>query len=116
MAQAYRRAVDKLREQVHKRLKQQISAEAYAELKSVLTVFRKNNGDLHDDQRRQLRLFLDCDPELKLAYTLREKLTALFEMRLSWAEALKRLDAWQAKVRRSGLTCFNAFLKTIKRR
>jgi transposase len=113
VAQAYRRAVDKLRKQVQRRLKQQLSDEAYAELKGVLTVFRKNNADLRDDQRQQLRLFLDYAPDLKQAYTLREELTALFEMKLSREEALRRLDAWQAKVERSGLTCFDAFLKTL---
>jgi len=113
VAQAYRRAVDKLRKQVQRRLKQELSAEAYAELKGVLTVFRKNHADLRDDQRQQLRLFLDYAPDLKQAYTLREELTALFEMKLSPEEALRRLDAWQAKVERSGLTCFNAFLTTL---
>ena len=113
VAQAYRRAVDKLRKQVQRRLKQDLPAESYAQLKGVLTVFRKNNADLRDDQRQQLRLFLSYAPDLKQAYTLREELTALFEMKLSREEALKRLDAWQAKVKRSGLTCFNAFLKTL---
>jgi len=115
VAQAYRRAVDKLRKQVQRRLKQELAAGDYADLKGVLAVFRKNNADLRADQRKQLRLFLAYAPDLKQAYTLREELTALFEMQLSREEALRRLDAWQAKVRRSGLTCFNTFLKTLAR-
>jgi transposase len=113
VVQAYRRAVDKLRKQVQRQLKQTLSAEAYAELKGVHTVLRQNNADLRDEQRQQLRRLFAYAPDLKQAYTLREELPALFEMPLSRQEAIRRLDVWQAKGQRSGLTCFNAFLKTL---
>jgi len=113
VAQAYRQAVDKLRKQVQRQLKQDLSAEAYAELKGVHIVLRQNNADLRDEQRQQLRRLFAYAPDLKQAYTFREELTALFEMPLSRQEAMRRLDVWQAKVQHSGLTCFNAFFKTL---
>lgn len=105
--------MDKLRKQVQRQLKQNLSAEAYAELKGVYTVLRQKNADLHDEQCQQLRRLFAYTPDLKQAYTLREELTALFEMPLSRQEAIQRFDVWQAKVQRSGLACFNAFLKTL---
>ena len=53
-------------------------------------------------------------PELKLAYTFREELTAIFEMQLTREEAKRRLVKWRDKVRRSVLTCFDKFLTTLE--
>jgi transposase len=52
-------------------------------------------------------------PKLKAAYTFREELTAIFEMRLTQEEGKERLLKWRDKVRRSGLTCFDKFLTTL---
>ena len=74
---------------------------------------RKNNRDLSDDQRQNLRRLFEYAPDLKQAYTLREELTAIFNMALTRDEALDRLQRWQDKVQRSGLTCFKTFLTTL---
>ena len=50
---------------------------------------------------------------MKAAYTLREELTAIFELALTKEQAKQRLKKWCAKVRRSRLTCFDNFLKTL---
>jgi transposase len=113
VAKAYRDGVDKLRKKEVKRLKQELSSEQYDEIKGVMWATRKNNADLNDEQRQHLRRFFDYSPDFKLAYTLREELTAIFEMALTREQALRRLDRWQSKVQQSGLTCFNSFLKTL---
>jgi len=82
-------------------------------LKGVLWVLRKNNKDLTPEERQQLRLLFQYAPELKLAYTFREELTAIFELQLTPEEAKHRLRKWAAKVRRSGATCFDKFLTTL---
>lgn len=114
VAKNYRDGVDKLRQKEGKRLKKELPPEQYDELKGVMWVARKNNADLNDDQRQQLRRFFDYSPNFKLAYTLREELTAIFEMPLTRDQALERLDRWQTKVQQSGLTCFNTFLTTLQ--
>jgi transposase len=113
VAKNYREGVDQLRKQGRRRLKRDLSAAAYAEIKDVMWPLRKNNQNLTSVERAKLRRLFEYAPELKLAYTLREELTALFNRRLSKAQARLRLTAWQEKVRRSGLTCFDNFLKTL---
>ncbi|MCD4685816.1 MAG: transposase [Anaerolineae bacterium] len=73
----------------------------------------KNYRDLTASERVKLRRLFAYAPDLKLAYTLREELTAIFNRRLSKEQARLRLSAWQAKVRGSDLTCFDKFLKTL---
>lgn len=113
VAKAYRDGVDKLRKREVKRLKKALPSEQYNDIKGVMWATRKNNADLNDDQRQQLRRFFDYSPDFKLAYTLREELTAIFDMALPREQALVRLDRWQTKVQQSGLTCFNSFLRTL---
>jgi len=113
VAQTYRDAVDKLRKQERKRLKKELTEAQYDEIKGVMWATRKNNADLSDEQRQQLRCFFDYSPLFKQAYTLREELTAIFNLPLSQQQAQHRLECWQAKVRLSDLTCFDKFLRTL---
>ena len=113
VAKHYRDGVDQLRKREGRRLKAALPAAEYAELKDVLWPLRKNHRDLTPEERlRLLRLFTYA-PTLKLAYTLREELTAIFELPLTQEQAKRRLLKWCAKVRRSALTCFDPFLKTL---
>jgi transposase len=50
---------------------------------------------------------------LKRAYDLQQQITAIFDQPLSQSKAKHRLSAWIKRVRLSGLTCFDAFLKTL---
>ena len=52
-------------------------------------------------------------PKLKLAYSFREELTAIFQLPLTRKQALIRLQKWQNKVQASGLKCFQKFLTTL---
>jgi transposase len=114
VAQTYRGAGDKLRKQERQRLKKELSDEQYEEIKGVMWATRKNNADLSDAQRQQLRRFFDYSPLFKQAYTLREELTAIFDLPLSHEQAQYRLDCWQAKVQQSDLSCFDKFLGTLE--
>jgi len=114
VAQNYRDAVDTLRKQERKRLKQELTEAQYEEIKGVMWATRKNNADLSDEQRQQLRRFFDYSPLFKQAYTLREELTAIFDTPLSHEQAQHRFDCWQAKVEQSDLSCFDKFLGTLE--
>jgi transposase len=113
VAKNYRDGVDRVRKSECRRLKKERPQEVYAELKGVRWIVRKNNRDLLPEERKKLRLLFAYSPKLKLAYTLREELTAIFEADLSREKAIDRLKKWKAKVQRSGLKCFNSFLKTL---
>lgn len=113
VAKNYRDCVDNLRKREVRRLKKDLSKDQYDEIKGVMWTVRKNNADLNEEQRQQLRRLFAYSPDLKKADTLREELSAIFQMPLTRDEALTRFQCWQKKVKRSGLSCFNSFLKTL---
>jgi len=113
VAKNYRECVDKVRKRECRRLKKELSETEYEEIKGVMWIVRRNNEDLTSDERKKLNRLFEYSPELKLAYTFREELTAIFEMRLTKEEAKKRLIKWRDKVRRHALTCFDKFLTTL---
>jgi transposase len=110
----YHRAADELRKQELKRLKQKLSPEAYKGLKGSLWAFRKNPQDLQPEERQVLKRLFRHAPRLKQAYDLREQLTAIFEQHLSKDQAQRKIRTWIRRVRKSGLTCFAEFLKTLE--
>jgi transposase len=114
VAKNYRNCVDKVRKQERHRLKKVLPEIQYQEVvKDMMWTIRKNNRDLTADERKKLRRLFSYSPKLKLAYTFREELTAIFELLLTKEEARKRLLIWAAKVRCSSLTCFDKFLTTL---
>jgi len=114
VATNYRECVDKVRKRERRRLEKALTATQYHEIvKGTMWIVRKNNQDLTADERKRLQRLFEYSPELKLAYTLRQELTAIFELQLTKAQAKKRLSKWRDKVRRSGLTCFDVFLATL---
>jgi len=101
-------SVLKVRKRERHRLKKTLSETEYKEIvKGMMWIIRKNSRDLPHpkwdlpaDERKKLRRLLEYSPKLKLAYTFREELTAIFEMRLTKEEAKKRLLKWVDKVSR----------------
>jgi len=114
VAKNYRECVDKVRKRERHRLKKLLTTTKYDEIvKGTMWIIRKNHKDLTADERKKLNCLFTYSPELKLAYTFREELTAIFEMQLTKAQSKKRLLKWRDKVRRSALTCFDKFLTTL---
>jgi len=114
VAKNYRECVDKVRKQERRRLKKALPETEYEEIvKDMMWIVRQNNRDLTADERKKLRRLFKYSPKLKLAYTFREELTAIFEMQLTKVAAKKRLLKWADKVSRSALTCFDKFLTTL---
>ena len=113
VAKTSRNEVDTLRKKELRRLKKALSEADYATLKGSMWACRKKPTDLTAEERTKLDKLFDYSPDLKQAYTLREELTAIFEQRISKHEALQLLAQWQRKVRESGLSCFDRFLKTL---
>jgi transposase len=113
VAKKYRDCADKLRKQELKRLKAELSEPEYNSLKGVLWPFRKNKVDLIEPEIVLLDRLFSYSPALKLAYDLREKLTAIFEQDLTKAEASQAIKTWRQEVESSQLTCFDSFLTTL---
>lgn len=113
VARLYRDAADSLRKSEMKDLKRTLSVETYRTLKGALWTFRKRRDELLPDERAVLDRLFALAPTLKVAYTLREDLTAIFDTAPAKNRAKRLLRDWQAKVRASGLTCFDKFLNTL---
>ncbi len=114
VAKAYRAALDELRKIEMHELKVALKPEEYDGLKGVMWALRRNQQDLTDEETQLLELLFECSPSLRLAYSLREKLTGIFETNHTKESAQRALRRWIAEVKRSGLTCFDKFLGTLE--
>ena len=116
VARAYRDGLDNLRKQELGRLKKELPAAEYKQLKGSMWALRKKPADLTAEERRILRLlFRWYSPILKQAYALQQQLTTIFDQRISPAAAKTKIRAWIKRVARSGLRCFDPFLNTLGR-
>jgi transposase len=110
----YHQAADGLRQQELRRLKQELPPEEYQLLKGSMWAFRKQPADLRPEERQVLRKLWKVAPKLKPAYDLRQQLTAIFEQPISKPTAKRKIQAWMRRVQKSGLKCFDEFLKTLE--
>lgn len=116
VAKNYRADFDTLRKKEMRRLKKELPEATYQKVaKGMHWVLRHNYGNLSDDDKVRLCRLFQYSPDLHQAYTLREELTALFNLDLNPIEGQHRLEKWMAKVKRVAPTCFTKFLKTLAR-
>jgi transposase len=115
VARAYRDGLDDLRKQELKRLKEELPATDYQQLRGNLWAVRKKPADLTGEEKRCLRLLFRYSPQLKLAYELQQQLTTIFDQPIAPATAKTKIRAWIKRVAKSGLRCFDNFLNTLRR-
>jgi transposase len=113
VARHYRDAVDELRKQEVRRLQKELPKAALDDLKHTLWPFRKREADLDAVEQARLDGLLAHSPPLQQAYRLREQLTTIFDTARSKKDGLRRIGYWRARVAKSGLACFDAFLKLL---
>jgi transposase len=115
VARAYRDGLDDLRKQELGRLKKELPAPAYKQLKGSLWALRKKPANLTPEERRILRLLFRYSPKLKQAYDLQQQLTEIFDQHISPAAAKTKIRAWIKRAARNGLRCFDKFINTLGR-
>jgi len=113
VARHYRDALDTLRKQEVKRLHKELPEEQHDELKQILWPLRKQPSDLSEDEAQRLLQLFALSPALEQAYRLREELRRIFDTARSKADGLRRIRFWRQRVERSGLRCFDPFLKLL---
>jgi transposase len=113
VARHYRNAVDELRKQEIRRLKTELPKAAQEDLKHTLWPFRKRPIDLDEEEQARLEGLLVHSPPLQQAYKLREQLSVIFDTARSKKDGLRRIGFWRQRVKKSGLTCFDGFLKLL---
>ena len=115
VARAYRDGLDDLRKQELDRLKRELPAVEYKQLKGSMWALRKKPADLDTEEKRILRLLFRYTPKLKQAYALQQQLTAIFDQHITPASAKTKIRAWIKRVARSELRCFDKFINTLAR-
>ena len=113
VAKLYHNSLDSLRKSEMKRLKEELPAKEYSELKNVMWILRKNPSDLDFEERMTLILLFNYSPMLELAYRLSNELTGIFNQKITKFEAKRKIRAWKRRVAKSELTCFDSFLSTL---
>jgi len=115
VAQSYRDDFDTLRKKEMRRLRQELSPASYKEVAHGMHwILRHNHVNLDKNDKVRLRSLFHYAPNLHQAYSLREELTAIFNMNLTVAEGRRRLEKWIAKVERYSSNYFDKFLKTLR--
>jgi transposase len=97
-------------------LKGVLTQEEYARLKGVLWALRKRREHLAPEEQALLDRLFAASPLLRRAYTLREKLTRIFDKEHSKNSGRRAIRRWMTAVRKSGLDCFDQFLTTLENR
>lgn len=110
----YHQAADDLRQSELKQLKQELPKEEYQLLKGSMWAFRKQPEDLRPEERQVLRKLWKYAPKLRQAYDLRLQLTVIFEQAIPQAVGKRKIRAWIKQVQKSGLKCFDEFIKTLE--
>ena len=113
VAKNYRGAIETLRKKEMRRLKKALSEEDYNKLKNMMWILRKEESDLSDEEQEKLNFFFKHSPLMKKAYKFRNKLTDIFNQCLSEKQAKRKIKQWIKQVKRSELTCFDTFIKTL---
>jgi hypothetical protein len=87
----YRGCVDDLRKSFITRLKTELSADAYKELKNVMWIYCSNPNELTIEPQQVLKKLFEYSPMLKLTYQLSQELTKIFDEDLKPIEPCKNL-------------------------
>ena len=115
VAKLYRDSLDTLRQQEMKRLRRELPEAQYKEFKGVMWVLRKREEDVTKEDRKVLDKLFHYSPKLKQAYNFSNELTAIFDEKLSKRHGTQKINGWIKRVQRSGLGCFDTFIKTMQR-
>ena len=114
VVKAYRQGVDSLRKKELGRLKKELTDIEYKKLKGAMWAIRKQEQDLREEEKIVLKNLFSYSPGLKKAHALQKELTDIFNIKYNKNTASKRIKKWARKARKSGLSCFDKFLITLR--
>ncbi len=94
----YRKSLVTLRKSELKRLKKQLTADEYAELKSAIALLGKHKNYFTDEEKPVVEKLFSLSPKLKLAYHLSRELSGIFDSHITPAEAKEKITTWIGSV------------------
>jgi len=109
----YGKSLIQLRKAELKRLKKELTPEAYAALKPAIALLRKLKDYFTEEEKPIVETLFSLSPKLKLAYQFSRDLSGLFDSHITPEEAKEKMTEWIDQVSHSKLKCFNQFIKTL---
>jgi transposase len=113
VTRAYRDGLEHVRKTELKHLKNELSVPEYELLKGSMWALRKEKQDLTPEEHKTLGRLFRLSPNLKKTYDLQNRLTDIFEERISVKVAKTKIKKWINSVTKSGLRCFDTFINTL---
>lgn len=113
VAKLYRKSLDNLRKKELKRLKKELSKTKYEKIKGVMWILRKKPSTLLDEENKTLEILFSHSPALKKAYNFSNQLTEILNTDFSKFQGKHKFNSWISAVKKSRLSCFNTFIKTL---
>jgi transposase len=115
VAKLYRKCLVELRKSELARLRKTLSKEKYQALSSAIKILKRNKEFITTSEKDTLKKSFHYSPKLKSAYKLCCQLTGIYNSKIGKKQAVKKINEWSLKVLASDLTCFNRFIKTLKK-
>ena len=115
VSKLYRAPLDKLRITEMLRLKTLLRTEEYDRLDGMMWMLRKNHECLNKEEREKIKLLYKHSPLLKEAHYYAIKLTTIFNTHCSRKYGMAKFKRWITAVGKSTLSCFDTFIKTLKK-
>jgi len=115
VAKLYRKPLDKLRIKEMARLKKELSEDEYGKLEGMMWILRQQHECLTESDKIKLNLLYKNSPILKKAHSYALRLTHIFNTHCKRKSGIAKINRWIMSVERSGLDCFDNFLKTLKK-
>ena len=109
----YGKSLIQLRKAELKRLKKELTPEAYAALKPAIALLRKLKDYFTEEEKPMVETLFSLSPKLKLAYQFSHDLSGIFDSHITPEQAKEKMTEWVAEVSQSKLKCFNQFIKTL---
>lgn len=115
VAKLYRKPLDKLRIKEMTRLKSELNQQEYSKLEGMMWILRRKHECLTETDKEKLQLLYQYSPLLKKAHRYAIKLTQIFNTHSNRKSAMAKINRWMKSVEKSGFTCFNSFINTLKK-
>ena len=111
VAKLYRQSIAELRSQELKRLRKELTKEAYQSLRPAIKILISKQ-ERYNKKEILLPLF-KLSPAVKVAYRLSRELMIIFNTYHKKETAQRKIEQWVKKVELSSVTCLGAFIKTL---
>lgn len=113
VAKLYRQKLITLRKSELKKLKKQLSAEEYKELKPAIAILVKGKDYFSEEDKETVSPLFKLSPKLQLAYVYSHRLTTTFNSKINKQQATEAFRAWIEEVSSSEVRCFRTFIVTL---